>query len=254
MVCPYGRWQSVMVNEDTIAVTYDYKRGEPRGRRRHDAGARETGDCVDCKLCVQVCPTGIDIRNGIQLECINCTACMDACDGVMERIGRPRGLIRYSSYRGIEAPFHKLLTLRVMGYAAVLAVLVGVVVYLFSTRSEVQAIILREPGRLYNELADGRLANFYSLKIVNKTFDALPVEIRVERPAGGSITLLGEVGTVPPQEIVEGRFYLALAPETLRPGRNEVEFSVYAAGRLVEKVASGFLAPQDGRLRARSDE
>ena len=151
IVCPYGRWQSVMVNEDTIAVTYDYLRGEPRGKRRKGREQREAGDCVDCKLCEQVCPTGIDIRNGIQLECINCTACMDACGEVMDRVERPRGLIRYSSYRGIEEPVHKLLTPRVMGYSAVLVVLVGIVAYLFSTRAAVQAIILREPGRLYNE-------------------------------------------------------------------------------------------------------
>ena len=254
IVCPYGRWQSVMVNEDTIAVTYDYLRGEPRGRLRKGREQGETGDCIDCKLCVQVCPTGIDIRNGIQLECVNCTACMDACDQVMDRVERPQGLIRYSSYKGIEEPVHKLLTPRIMGYSAVLAVLVGIVAYLFSTRAEVQAIILREPGRLYNELADGRLANFYSVKIINKTFGELPVEIRVERPIGGAITFLGEVEAVPPQEIVEGRFYLALEPENLRPGRNEVEFSVYANGRLIDAVESGFLAPQDVRKRGPTDE
>lgn len=254
IVCPYGRWQSVMVNEDTIAVTYDYKRGEPRGKLRKGNEQGETGDCIDCKLCVQVCPTGIDIRNGIQLECINCTACMDACDAVMNRVERPRGLIRYSSYRGIEKTAHKLLTPRVMGYSAVLVALVGIVAYLFSARAGAQAIILREPGRLYNELADGRLANFYSIKIINKTFDELPVEIRVEHPPGGSITFLGEVEAVPPQKIVEGRFYLALSPEGLRPGRNEVEFSVYANGRLIDAVKSGFLAPQDVRKRGRTDE
>ena len=254
IVCPYGRWQSVMVNEDTIAVTYDYLRGEPRGKRRKGREQREAGDCVDCKLCEQVCPTSIDIRNGIQLECINCTACMDACDEVMDRIERPRGLIRYSSYRGIEEPVHKLLTPRIMGYSTVLVVLVGIVAYLFSTRAEVQAIILREPGRLYNELADGRLANFYSVKIINKTFDELPVEIRVEQPAGGSITFLGELGAVPPQEMVEGRFYLALSPQELRPGRNEVEFSVYANDRRIDAVESGFLAPQDVRKRGQADE
>ena len=253
IVCPYGRWQSVMVNEDTIAVTYDYKRGEPRGKLRRsskneEAAARpEAGDCIDCKQCVQVCPTGIDIRNGIQLECINCTACMDACDEVMERIERPRGLIRYSSYRGIEQADRKLLTPRVMGYSAVLALLLVVVVYLFGTRAEMQAVILREPGKLYTELGDGRLANFYSLKIINKTFAEIPVEIRVEHPPGGSITYLGELTTVPPQDLIEGRFFLAVPEDLLVPGRNRVEFSVYSRGRRVDSVESGFLAPREGR-------
>ena len=251
IVCPYGRWQSVMVNEDTIAVTYDYRRGEPRGKLRRSRREDEVGDCIDCKQCVQVCPTGIDIRNGIQLECINCTACMDACDEVMERIKRPQGLIRYSSYRGIEQADRKLLTPRIMGYSAVLMLLLVVVAYLFATRAEMQAIILREPGKLYTDLGDGRLANFYSLKIINKTFAEIPVEIRVEQPGEGSITYLGELTTVPPQDLVEGRFFLSVPRELLTPGRNRVEFSVYSRDRLVDSVESGFLAPRDVKKKTR---
>jgi cytochrome c oxidase accessory protein FixG len=254
IVCPYGRWQSVMVNEDSIAVTYDFKRGEPRGKMRRGEEKPENGDCIDCKLCVHACPTGIDIRNGIQLECINCTACMDACDEVMERVERPRGLIRYSSYKGIEQNDRKLLTPRIMGYSAVLGLLLVVVVYLFSTRAEAQAIILREPGRLFNEMADGRLANFYSFKIINKTMEEMPVEIRIDEPGVGSITVLGELKAVPPQEIQAGRFFLALPLDSLQPGQNEVKFSVYSNDQLIDSVESGFLAPQDVRKRAQRDE
>jgi len=136
----------------------------------------------------------------------------------------------------------------------VLALLLVVVIYLFSTRAEAQAIILREPGRLFNELADGRLANFYSFKIINKTLEEMPVEIRVDEPGVGRITVLGELNAVPPQEIREGRFFLALPLDSLQPGRNRVKFSVYSNDLLIDSVESGFLAPQDVRKRAQRDE
>jgi cytochrome c oxidase accessory protein FixG len=248
MVCPYGRWQSVMVNENTIAVTYDHVRGEPRGKiRRGESEQAQSaqGDCVDCGQCVQVCPTGIDIRNGIQLECVNCTACIDECDHIMDRVGRARGLIRYTSLSAVEKGARRILTPRVVGYVGVLTVLLCVATYFFSSRAEVEAVILREPGKLYTELADGRLANFYSMKIFNKTFVEIPVEVRVDQPAGGEIVYLGEAAVVKPQGILEARFFLALPKNILSPGHTEVRFSVYAGGELVGEEVSGFLAPHD---------
>ncbi|MFT5090288.1 MAG: cytochrome c oxidase accessory protein FixG [Candidatus Latescibacterota bacterium] len=249
MVCPYGRWQSVMVNEDTIAVTYDHVRGEPRGKIRHAAEGEEEqgeqGDCIDCGQCVHVCPTGIDIRNGIQLECVNCTACIDECDHIMDRVGRERGLIRYTSLSAVEKGARRLLTPRVVGYVGVLTVLLCAATYFFSNRAEIQAVILREPGKLYTELADGRLANFYSMKVLNKTFAEIPVEIRLEEPAGGEIVYLGEAAAVQPQAILEGRFFVALPKYLLLPGRTDVRFSVYAGGQLVGEEVSSFLAPHD---------
>lgn len=246
IVCPYGRWQSAMVNEDTIAVTYDYRRGEPRTRlKREQAKAVGAGDCIDCGQCVQVCPTGIDIRNGIQLECVNCTACIDACDAIMDKVERPRGLIRYSSYRGIEHGKRKLLTPRVLAYAAVLILLLGAVTYLFATRAQMQAVILREPGKLHTDLADGRLANFYSVKIINKTFNKMPVEIRVVEPAVAELIHLGALEEVPSQGILAGRLLLAVPRKDLVPGRNEVRFAIYSGGQLIDAMESGFLAPHD---------
>ncbi|MDA0335823.1 MAG: cytochrome c oxidase accessory protein CcoG [bacterium] len=246
IVCPYGRWQSVMVNQDTIAVTYDFQRGEPRGKARKAGKEVEgLGDCVECRQCVQVCPTGIDIRNGIQMECVNCTACIDACDEVMDRVDRPKGLIRYSSFRSIEGGHRRLVTPRTLGYAGVLLVLLITAVSLFGTRDEVQAVILREPGRLYNELPDGRLSNFYSVKIINKTFSTLPIELRLESPAEGELTYLGTLGPVAPQGIVEGRFYVALPGKLLQPGRNDIVFSLWSGATLVHRLESSFLAPHD---------
>jgi len=244
IVCPYGRWQSVMVNEDTIAVTYDYKRGEPRGKERK--AGRDViglGDCVECRQCVQVCPTGIDIRNGIQMECVNCTACIDACAEVMDRVERPRGLILYSSFNSIEGGLRRLATPRTLGYAAVLVALLVLTVSLFGTRDEVQAVIMREPGRLYNELSDGRWSNFYSVKIINKTFTPMPVDVRLESPVEGELTYLGTLDHVPSQGIHKGRFYVALPGNLLQPGRNDVVFSLWSA-----KHSSTWLNPASWHL------
>ncbi|MBT4098104.1 MAG: cytochrome c oxidase accessory protein CcoG [Gemmatimonadetes bacterium] len=246
IACPYGRWQSVMVNRETIAVTYDNKRGEPRGKARRDGEDVDgLGDCVECRQCVQVCPTGIDIRNGIQMECVNCTACIDACDEIMDRVERPRGLVRYSSLGRIEEGRQRVLTPRTVGYGAVLVALLVTVVILFSTRAQVQAVILREPGKLYNELSDGRLSNFYSVKIINKTFEEIPVEIRLLTPPEGELIYLGDFSSVPPQGIAEGRFYLALPRNILSAGRNDIHFSVVSGSESVSEITSSFLAPHD---------
>jgi polyferredoxin len=219
--------------------------GDGRPRRTGGQADEFNSGFEHRRECAQVCPTGIDIRNGIQLECVNCTACIDACEAIMDKVERPRGLIRYSSYNAIENGNRRLLTPRVLGYSAVLALLLGAVVYLFSTREEMQAVILREPGKLYTELADGRLANFYSVKIINKTFEAMPVEIRVDEPANAELTFLGEMKMVPSQSILEGRVLLAMPRDALTPGRNAVRFSVHSGGRQVYAERSGFLAPHN---------
>ncbi|HLF35447.1 MAG TPA: cytochrome c oxidase accessory protein CcoG, partial [Cyclobacteriaceae bacterium] len=149
-ICPYGRLQGVFVGKNTIAVMYDWLRGEPRGRLKKDqheipAG---NGDCVDCKLCIHVCPTGIDIRNGIQLECVNCTACMDACDEVMDKIRRKRGLIRFGSYNSISESKQNLFTPRVIGYSIVLFLLISFLIYFIGDRPPVETTVLRVPGTL----------------------------------------------------------------------------------------------------------
>ncbi|MEJ2055684.1 MAG: cytochrome c oxidase accessory protein CcoG, partial [Calditrichaceae bacterium] len=155
MVCPYGRLQGVLLDQNSIVVAYDFIRGEPRGKLKRGQSFDNRGDCVDCHQCVDVCPTGIDIRNGTQLECINCTACIDACNSVMQKVKRPKGLIRYSSFNGIKEGIKLKVTPRIAGYSVVLIILVTALLTLMLNRKPVETTVLRTPGVLYQELDDG---------------------------------------------------------------------------------------------------
>ena len=182
LVCPYGRLQGVLLDADSVVVSYDFIRGEPRKKFSRKDNFDERADCIDCRQCVDVCPTGIDIRDGTQLECVNCTACIDACDNVMDQIGQPRGLIRYASYNNIVQGTRFRITGRVAAYTTILLVLISAVFYLLLTRSDIEAMILRTPGVLYQEVGHDKIANLYSVKIVNKTFDPLPIDFKVVNP------------------------------------------------------------------------
>ena len=178
-ICPYGRLQSTLLDENSIVVAYDYKRGEKRsplhrGQSFEQRRAAGNGDCIACRQCVVVCPTGIDIRNGTQMECVHCTACIDACDAVMEKIGRPRGLIRYASLNGIERGERLKVTPRLVGYTVVLLALGVVLAFLLFTRSDVQATLLRAQGALFQKMPDGRYSNLYTVRVVNKTSREIP--------------------------------------------------------------------------------
>lgn len=181
-MCPYARFQSVMFDRDTLIVTYDVERGEPRGSRKKtaDPKAEGLGDCINCQLCVQVCPTGIDIRNGLQYECIGCAACIDACDNIMDQMNYPRGLIRYSTENLVEKKPGKILRPRLLGYGAVLAVLVIAFAWRLLDRVPVEFDILRERTALYRETWDGKIENVYTLKIQNKTQDLHAYEVSFE--------------------------------------------------------------------------
>ena len=259
VACPYGRFQSVLVDNDSIAVTYDFARGEGRAkvgaRKKEDGvvtnfpkkGPEEEiyGDCIDCEQCVKVCPTGIDIRNGIQLECINCTACIDACNEVMRKVGKPEELITYTSYNAVvEGSKPNFFTTRVKAYLAVFTVLFSVFIYLFVTRPEVYTVILREPGMLFNELPGDRFSNFYNARFFNKTFDDMDVELRLHYPAG-EIQWLGEQRTIPGQQQVENRIMVFLEGDQLTGAQTAVEFGVYRNGRLIQTLQTGFIGPQN---------
>jgi len=244
-ICPYGRLQGVLLDRQSVVVAYDYVRGENRGRYRKKENREELGlgDCIDCNQCVNVCPTGIDIRNGTQLECINCTACMDACDTVMEKINKPKGLIRYDSEEGIATRTPFRLSTRAKAYTGVLFLLVGVVVTLLLTRTEVETTILRTPGMLYQTQEDGRISNLYSLKVINKTNNDLSgLELQLlEGP--GELKMVGDAINVERQGSTEQAFFIIRSRESIKSVKSGIVIGVYDNGELIEKVSTNFMGP-----------
>jgi len=169
-MCPYARFQGAMFDHDTLIITYDEERGEPRGSRRRgsDAQAQGLGDCVDCTMCVQVCPTGIDIREGLQYECIACAACIDACDTVMDKVGSPRGLIRYSTERALEHKSYRLIRPRTIVYTGILVVLLASMVSSIALRKPAIMDIIRDRNTLYRDVGREGIENSFTVRIVNK--------------------------------------------------------------------------------------
>lgn len=243
IVCPYGRLQGVLLDQDSIVIAYDYKRGEPRGKLKRDQKNENKGDCIDCHLCVDVCPTGIDIRDGIQLECVNCTACIDACDAVMEKINRPKKLIKYASLNGIESKSKFKFTPRMILYSVILVVLLGILGYLLSVRTDYSVNILRTPGMLFQEQPDGKVSNVYDLNIVNKTFKETPVKIKLESPKNGELKLVGKDIVLNPQQIVETKFLVLLDKSNIKKMNTPIEIGVYDNNKLIKKVKTSFLGP-----------
>ena len=299
-ICPYGRLQGVLLDKDSIAVYYDFDRGEPRGKMKKSKTNSKTssnlssiskssstvittkkadastcnnpcaacriggsckddevkttdglamleavqplGDCIDCKLCVQVCPTGIDIRDGIQLECVNCTACMDACDEVMEKINRPTQLIRYDSYNGIVEKRKKIWTPRVKAYSVVLFVLVAAQVFMLATRSDVEALLLRTPGMLFQKTEQGDISNLYNYQIINKTRTSLPIEFRLEN-IKGNIRLIGDSPISEKDNLTEGVLFIDIAPDNLESRKTKIVIGVYSNNKRIDKVKTNFLGP-----------
>ena len=209
IVCPYGRMQGVLTDANTVVVAYDYIRGEDRHHFKKNE-VRTGGDCIDCNLCVKVCPTGIDIRNGTQLECVSCTACIDACDHMMESVNLPKGLIRYDSENGIKNKVKLGFTTRMKAYSVVLMVLVCVEVFLLVTRSDYDATILRAKGMLYQEQPNNQLSNLFTIKLVNKTRNQLPVELKVENFKNYKLQLIGKEIVVKKEGVTEGEFFVYL--------------------------------------------
>jgi len=239
MVCPYGRMQGVLLDKKSIIVAYDYLRGEPRLKK----GNNEAGDCIDCQQCVSVCPTGIDIRNGTQLECINCTACIDACDSVMTKVKKPTGLIRFDSIEGIEKGHKSIWNVRNKAYSVVLAILLGFFIYTLLTRPVIETAILRLPGTLSQTTEQGHITNIYNMKIVNKTFDAIPLEIKLINHKGEIKITSGKDIVVEEQGMFESVVIIDIAPEDLKHGKNSLEVGVFIDGDLKEIYEVGFLAP-----------
>ncbi|MBC7447811.1 MAG: 4Fe-4S dicluster domain-containing protein, partial [Hymenobacteraceae bacterium] len=243
IVCPYGRLQSVLLTKESLVVAYDYQRGEPR-EKLHKGQERTAGDCIECHQCVQVCPVGIDIRNGTQLECTNCTACIDACNHIMEQVNLPLGLIRVDSERHIAEKTPWRVTSRVRAYTGVLLALSTGLIVLLATRPNVAATVLRTPGQLYQKTTQGTITNLYNVSVINKTNTAQPIELRVLAPDGGHIQLVGQTGlTLPAQGRLEGVFFAELPRTALPKVSNAVRIGVFSNGKLLTEAKTNFLAP-----------
>lgn len=243
-ICPYGRLQGVLLSKESIVVAYDWLRGEPRGHLKKDLPIQESlGDCIDCKLCVNVCPTGIDIRNGTQLECVNCTACIDACDDVMIKIGKPKGLIRYASVNSITNGIQKLINPRIIGYSFVLIALMGILSFALITRSDVETTVLKISGTLYQR-EPGLITNLYNVEFVNKTFKDLKLNIKVESPATAQIFKVDRKSIVVPAEGIATSVYFIKIPEKdITSARTVVMLGVYENGIQLEKIKIKFIGP-----------
>jgi cytochrome c oxidase accessory protein FixG len=189
-ICPYARFQSALIDKDSLIITYDAGRGEPRGARSRKAVALDVGSCVDCTLCVQVCPTGIDIRNGLQNECIGCAACIDVCNAVMDKTGQARGLIRYSTENGVQhgwtrlQMFRRALRPRVLIYAGVLGAAALAFTASLATRAPFQADVIKDRGTLARVVEDGWVENVYRVQVMNRTERAGRYRIEASGPAG----------------------------------------------------------------------
>ena len=244
IVCPYGRLQGVLLDRNSIVISYDYKRGEPRGTffKGEDRVKAGKGSCINCTQCVQVCPTGIDIRNGTQLECINCACCIDACNVMMDATNQPRGLIRYASEKMIAEGRKMKFNARTIAYSAVLIILLGVFTFSITSRSPVEATILRAPGMLYQEPEPGRISNLYNIKLVNKTNQDIPVELKILSHQG-EITIIGNRIKVKKQTVGESVFFLILNSQDITSDKTSVKFGVYSDGKLIEEITSIFVGP-----------
>lgn len=238
LVCPYGRLQGVMLDTNSIVVAYDYIRGEPRGRGKNE----DKGDCIDCHKCVDVCPTGIDIRNGTQLECINCTACIDSCNSVMNAIKKPKGLIRFASERSISDPKKKLMNARAIAYSVVLVILLGVVTFSFMNRGDVETTIIRSQGTMFQEYGTEAYSNLYNLQMINKTNEQVSMDLKLTSPEG-KIIVLGDKLNIEVGEVAKRNLLIVLNKNLLQSSNTHLTIAIYINDEFLEELSTSFVGP-----------
>lgn len=249
IACPYGRLQGVLLDNKSINVAYDFVRGEKEtGRakfnKKEERAATGKGDCIDCHQCVHVCPMGIDIRNGTQLECTNCTACIDECDAIMETVGLPRGLIRYASEDEIARKEPFKFTARMKGYTAVLFILLSVFVGMLFLRTNVEAVILRLPGQLFQHKGD-KISNIYTYKIVNKTMkDYNDIHFELIDQKGAIKNVGKEHFKIQKEGISQGTLFIEINEALLESDKTKVKIGVYNGNELLETTTTNFLGPR----------
>ncbi len=245
-MCPYARFQGAMFDKDTLIIAYDEKRGEPRGARKRDVKREDTGlgDCIDCLQCVHVCPTGIDIRKGLQYECIACAACIDACDEVMEKINYPKGLIRYTTEHRDHGRQTHVLRPRIILYAVLLSTLFGLFIYALSTRTPLRLDVLRDRGRLYNVTSLGTIENVYKLRVMN--MDTVAHDYTLDVHAEAPVIIKGETRfRVQPGAILDVPVRLEIDPYELKDVTSDVHFRLSATDndKLAVDETSRFIRP-----------
>ncbi len=247
VVCPYGRLQSVLLDRNSMIVAYDYKRGEPREKFKKNVAAEiNTGDCIDCFQCVKVCPTGIDIRNGTQMECVGCTACIDACDKMMTAVQRPKGLIRYASENGISEGKKLRFTGRMKFYTLLLIILSGILTLLLLSRKDIDGTILRTKGLTYQERGTDSLSNLFNIKVINKTIKDMPVTLRLEGDAlnEGKIELVGASAIHLKQEDqATGSFFVVLPRKFVTKRKIKIGIGLYSGDKKITELNTNFTGP-----------
>lgn len=244
VVCPYGRLQSVLLDKNSMIVAYDYKRGEPRGMKKKNQPAElQLGDCIDCFQCVRVCPTGIDIRNGVQMECVGCTACIDACNDVMDKIHKPRGLIRYASENSIATgePLHY--TTRMKIYTGLCLLVLTLLSVLLFTRKDIDVTVMRTPGQLFQERGADSVSNLYNIKVMNKTDKDIPLTIKIVS-MNGSVQVVGKPYIhVPKEGQGSGSFFLILPKKDIHNRKTELKLALYEGDKKILTETTSFLGP-----------
>ncbi len=241
-ICPYGRLQGVLFDKDTMQVSYDYSRGEPRGKMVKNK-QQDLGDCIDCKLCVQVCPTGIDIRNGVQMECVGCTACIDACNDVMEKIKRPLGLIRLASENEIALKKKFKFNAKVKAYTGVLIALTVLMIFLTITRKSIDVSMYRVKGQLYQEIGTDSLGNLFEAKFINKTRDNLPFELKLEGIAGQIRMINAHKMILEAESLSDASFFVDIPRSEIKDRTTIIQVGVYSNGKKIQTVKAKFLGP-----------
>ncbi len=240
-ICPYGRLQGVLLDDQSITIAYDHRRGEPRGHRKK-GNVQLTGDCVDCGLCVHVCPTGIDIRNGLQMECVSCTACIDACDAVMEKLDRPKKLIGFYSVDEMAGTAKGKGNIRAIAYTVVLAALMVVFGWLVFSRTQVDGTLLRAKGSSYQIHEDGTVSNLYSLELINKTSVDMPFAL-VAADENMTIRMVNPMAELKSGVTAQFSFFLIGQQKRIKDYKTNVKINVVSDGKVVETMKTTFVAP-----------
>jgi cytochrome c oxidase accessory protein FixG len=243
-ICPYGRLQGVLLDRNSMVVGYDHKRGEVRSKihKNEDRIAAGKGDCIDCNHCVQVCPTGIDIRNGTQLECTNCTACIDACDEMMLAVNLPTNLIGYKSINSIEENTGFQWTRRVKAYSALLGALILVLTTLLLTRKDFETEIMRQRGSTYTITEDGLITNIFELSILNKTHNNYDLKITCDDP-GVRIETVDKRIVLKSGKQMEERILIKAANKWFTDGVLKINVHIFGNGKLIETKKTKIIGP-----------